>query len=55
MIENTILKTEEKTIGKFRKIIQAWINNDILDLCDDRRKLKETTKINPKIITSTDR
>ena len=49
MIEKAILETAEKTIGKFRKKKQAWITNDILDLCDDRRKLKEATKTNPEM------
>ena len=47
MFEN--LETAEKTIGKCRKKKQAWITNDILDLCDDRLKLKETTKTNPEM------
>ena len=41
MIENAILKTAEKY---FRKNKQALITNDILDLCDGIRKLKEATK-----------
>ena len=49
MIEKSILETAEKTIGKFIKKKQAWITNDILDLCDDKRKLKEVTKTNPVI------
>ena len=28
---------------------QAWITNDILDLCDDRRKIKEVTKTIPEM------
>ena len=49
MIENAILLTDDKVIGKYRKKKQPWITNDILDLCDDRRKLKEATKSNPEM------
>ena len=50
MIEKTIMETAERTIGKFRKKKQAWITNDILDLCDDRQKLKEATKTRMKSV-----
>ena len=49
MIEKAILLTADKVIGKYRKNKHPWITNDILDLCDDRRKLKEATKSNPEM------
>ena len=47
MVEKAILLTAEKTIGKYRKKKQPWITHNILDLCDDRRKLKALTKVKP--------
>ena len=44
IIKKAILLTADKVIGKYRKKKQPWITNDILDLCDDRRKLKKATK-----------
>ena len=49
MIDKAILLTAGKVIGKYRKNKQTWITHDILDLCDDRRKLKEATKSNPEM------
>ena len=47
MVEKAILLTAEKTIRKYRKKKQPWITHNILDLCDDRRKLKALTKVKP--------
>ena len=58
MVEKAILLTAEKTIGKYRKKKQPWITHNILDLCDDRRKLKALTKVKPvkpELKSSTDR
>ena len=49
MIEKAILLTADKVIGKYRKTKQPWITHDILDLCDDRRRIKEATKSNPEM------
>ena len=46
MIEKAILLTADKVIRKYRNKKQPWITLDILDLCDDRRKLKEATESN---------
>ena len=34
-----------ETIGKHRPHKYAWTTNEILDLCDERRKLKSTVKV----------
>ena len=34
--------TAHKIIGKYRPTKKPWITSDILDLCDERRKLKKT-------------
>ena len=49
MIEKGILLTADKVIAKYRTNKQPWINNDILYICDYRRKLKEATKLNPEM------
>ena len=49
MIDKVILLTADKVIGKYRKKKQPCITNDIMDLCDDRRTLKEATKSNPEM------
>ena len=39
-IEDIIIDSATRTIGKYRRKKQPWITNDILDLCDERRSLK---------------
>ena len=39
-IEDIIIDSATRTIGKYRRKKQPWITNDILDLCDERRYLK---------------
>ena len=49
MTDKAILLTAGKVIGKYRKKKHKWITHDIMDLCYDRRKLKEATKSNPEM------
>ena len=35
------LSTAEEVLGKRRKKIQPWVTNEVLDLCDQRRQLKQ--------------
>ena len=44
----TVLKTAEEVIGRQRKKHQPWTSNEILDLCDKRRALKNTKNSSPK-------
>ena len=39
-IEDIIIDSATRTIGKYKRKKQPWITNDILDLCDERRSLK---------------
>ena len=39
-IEDIIIDSARRTIGKYRRKKQPLITNDILDLCDERRYLK---------------
>ena len=39
-IEDIIIDSATRTIGKYIRKKQPWITNDILDLCDERRYLK---------------
>ena len=40
IIAESITSTAQQVLGKYRKKIQSWITDDILDLCDKRRELK---------------
>ena len=44
MVETSIISATSETIGKHRPKEQAWITNELLDLCDERRTLKSTLK-----------
>ena len=35
-----LVETAEKVLGKRRKKIQPWVTNEVLDLCDRRRELR---------------
>ena len=45
MVETSIISAASETIGKHRPKKQAWMTNEILDLCDERSKLKSTVKV----------
>ena len=45
-IEDIIIDSVTRTIGKYRRKKQPWIINDILDLCDERRSLKASKNKN---------
>ena len=40
MIETSIISADSETIGKHRPKKQAWMTNEILDLCNEILKLK---------------
>ena len=40
IIAESITSTAQQVLGKYRKKIQPWITDDILDVCDKRRELK---------------
>ena len=44
MVETSIISAASETIVKHRPQKQAWMTNDILDLCDERRKFKSNVK-----------
>ena len=35
------LSTAEEVLGRQRKKIQPWVTNEVLELCDQRRQLKQ--------------
>ena len=37
----SLISTAEEVLGKQRKKIQPWVTNEVLDLCDQRRQLKQ--------------
>ena len=39
---SVVTETAHKIIGKYRPTKKPWITSDILDLCDERGKLKKT-------------
>ena len=45
MAEISIISADSETIGKHRLKKQAWMTNEILDLCDERSNLKLTVKV----------
>ena len=36
-----LVSTAEEVLGKQREKIQPWVTNEVLDLCDQRRQLKQ--------------
>lgn len=40
-LKETIQETAEEVLGRHRKKHQPWVNNEILELCDERRTLKK--------------
>ena len=44
----TVLDTAEEVLGRQRKKKQPWVTNEVLDLCDKRRKLKGTRHTTPE-------
>ena len=45
MAETRIISVASETIRKHRPKKQAWMTNEMLDLCDEIRKLKSTVQI----------
>ena len=37
----SLVSTAEEVLGKQRRKIQPWVTNEVLDLCDQRRQLKQ--------------
>ena len=37
----SLVSTADEVLGKQRKKIQPWVTNEVLDLCDQRRVLKQ--------------
>lgn len=46
-IKDVLHETGMEVLGKARKKNKPWVTDDILDLCDKRRELKKTKKIDP--------
>ena len=42
----SLVSTAEEVLGKQRKKIQPWVTNEVLDLCDQRRQLKQQKNAN---------
>ena len=40
-LKEGLLQTAEEVLGRQRKKIQPWVTNEVLDLCDQRRQLKQ--------------
>ena len=36
-----LVSTAEEVLGKQREKIQPWVTNEVLDLCDKRRQLRQ--------------
>ena len=45
---NAIIEAACETLGKARNKKQAWMTDDILELCDERRRLKPYRKVQEK-------
>ena len=43
---NVLYETATETIGKGITIKKSWMNERLLELCDERRKLKKEMKVN---------
>ena len=43
---NVLYETATETIGKGRTINKSWMNERLLELCDEHRKLKKEMKVN---------
>ena len=46
MIGTSSISAASETIGKYRPKKKDWMTNDILDLCDERPKLKSNVIAN---------
>ena len=40
-LKEVLLSPAEEALGRERKKIQPWVTNEVLDLCDQRRQLKQ--------------
>ena len=40
-VKEGLLSTAEQVLGRQRKKIQPWVTSEVLDLCDQRRRLKQ--------------
>ena len=40
-LKEVLLLTAEEVLGRQKKKIQLWVTNEVLDLCDQRRQLKQ--------------
>ena len=40
-LKEGLLSTDEEVLERQRKKIQPWVTNEVLDLCDQRRQLKQ--------------
>ena len=39
-LKEVLLSKDEEVLGRQRKKIQHWVSNEVLDLCDQRRRLR---------------
>lgn len=51
-IKEVLLNTADEVIGRPRRKKQPWITSEILDLCDERRTLKQAKKSSPEAASS---
>ncbi|GFR70433.1 endonuclease-reverse transcriptase [Elysia marginata] len=40
-LKEVLVSTAEEVLGRKRRIIQPWVTNEVLDLCDKRRELRK--------------
>ena len=45
LFESTVTNAATETLGKKRSKKKPWITNDIFELCDERRELKQKKKV----------
>merc|ERR1712237_234324 len=45
LFESTVTSAATETLGKKRSKKKPWITNDIFELCDERRELKQKKKV----------
>ena len=48
-LKEGLLATGEKVFGRQRKNIRPWVTNEVLDLCDQRRQLKQQKYANNEV------
>ena len=48
-LKEVLLSTAEKVLGRQRKKIQPCVTNEVLDLCDKRRHLKQQNYTNNEV------